>query len=158
MLLRGEQRLLVERPRDYFDPKGGSDDAVELMIAPPRAALALVDWNGRLASEISGLVAKAHAAMSGLGWRFLGRAAVLASSFVARAKRYEIKRGVVPRIAAIHRKTRRVVIRELARFHAAYDIALASWRTGVRGAVFPLGTWWMRVHHAALVEPIADAP
>ena len=158
VLLWGEQRLLVKRPREYFDPNGDADDEIELLIVPPRAALELADWDRRLAAEISALVAEAHVAVSELGWRFLGKAAVLAASFVARAKSYEIKRGVVPKIAAIHRETRKAVIREYARFHAAYDVALAAWRAGDRGALFPPGTWWMRVHHAALVvETIADA-
>ena len=62
MLLWGEQRLLAKRPQDYFDPKGGSEDAVELVIAPPRAALELADWDRRLAEEIAALAAKAHVA------------------------------------------------------------------------------------------------
>ena len=90
VLLWRQQRIFVKRPRDYFDPKGSSDDEVELLIAPPPAALALADWDRRLAAEISSLVAKAHEAVRALGWRFLGRAAVLASSFVARAKSIEI--------------------------------------------------------------------
>jgi putative transposase len=157
VLVWGQQRLLAKRPRDYFDPKGGSDGAVELVIAPPRAALELADWDRRLAEEIAALVAKAHVAVRALGWRFLGRAAVLAASFVARAKSYETKRGVVPKVAAIHRETRRAVLREYAQFYAAYDDALVAWRAGDRRAVFPSGTWWMRVHHAALVKAIADA-
>jgi predicted nucleic acid-binding protein len=32
--------------------------------------------------------------------------------------------------------------------------ALASWRTGVRSAVFPAGTWCMRVLHAACVDDV----
>ena len=157
VLLWGQQRILVKRPRDYFDPKGSSDDEVELLVVPPPAALELADWDRRLAAEISALVAKAHEAVRALGWRLLGRVAVLASSFVARAKGYEIKRGVVPKIAAIHRETRRAVLQEYARFYAAYDDALSAWRAGDREAVFPPGTWWMRVHHAASVEAIADA-
>jgi putative transposase len=39
-------------------------------------------------------------------------------------------------------------------FRAAYHEALARWRTGVRSAVFPAGTWCMRVLHAACVDAV----
>ena len=44
-------------------------------------------------------------------------------------------------------------VRALRQFDADYNAALAKWMAGDRRAVFPHGTWWMRVHHAVLVHP-----
>jgi len=32
-----------------------------------------------------------------------------------------------------------------------------AWKSGVRDVVFPPGTWWMRVHHGAVINLRADA-
>jgi putative transposase len=37
-------------------------------------------------------------------------------------------------------------------FRSAYRSALERWRAGVRDVLFPAGTWWMRVFHAARVS------
>lgn len=150
--LWGDQRLLVPRPRDYFDPRGTSPDVAELVIAAPAAALEVDDWARRLEAEISALVGNAHRDTHALGVRFLGRQAVLATSFIARAKSYETKRGTVPKIAAIDRSTRAASIAAHRCFRGAYATALDAWKAGDRRAVFPRGTWWMRVHHGALVH------
>ncbi len=41
-------------------------------------------------------------------------------------------------------------------FRAGYRNALARWRAGDRDVSFPKGTWWMRVFHAANVDPAID--
>jgi hypothetical protein len=32
------------------------------------------------------------------------------------------------------------------------------WRRGIRDAVFPQGTWWMKRHHGAKVEAVPEVP
>ena len=49
--------------------------------------------------------------------------------------------------------TARLAARALRGFRAAYREALDAWKCGVRGVVFPLGTWLMRVLHHADCEP-----
>jgi putative transposase len=37
-------------------------------------------------------------------------------------------------------------------FPARYRGALEGWRAGMRDVLFPFGTWWMKVFHAATVD------
>ena len=151
VLLWGEHRVAVARPERYFAPGGNSPATIELVIAAPAESVALPGWAAGVAAEIAGRVNEAHRSMSVLGLRFLGRAAVLAASFVARATSYEEKRRLAPTVAAVCRDVRIRVLKEWRSFQGEYRKALTAWRGGERAAVFPVGTWWMRVHHAAPV-------
>lgn len=73
--------------------------------------------------------------MGVLGLRFLGRAAVLAASFVARATSYEGKRRLAPTVAAVCRDVRIRVLKEWRWFLGEYRKALTAWRGGERAAV-----------------------
>jgi putative transposase len=42
-------------------------------------------------------------------------------------------------------------------FRTSYGSALGRWCAGIRDAVFPAGTWWMRVFHSAGVPDAALA-
>jgi hypothetical protein len=39
-------------------------------------------------------------------------------------------------------------------FRASYRAALERWRAGIRDAVFPAGTWWMRAFHGASINEV----
>ena len=39
-------------------------------------------------------------------------------------------------------------------FRASYRAALERWCAGVRSALFPTGTWWMRVFHGAGINDV----
>ena len=155
IILWGDERRLISRPRDYFDPAGPSPETLELVIAPPEVSLARDDWGQRVAAAIAASVATAQRAVKANALRFLGRAAVLAASFVARAKSYEAKRGAVPKVAAVNRDVRAALLAAYRRFFGAYRAALEEWRVGNRAAVFPPGTWWLRVHHGARIDAAA---
>jgi putative transposase len=148
VLLWGDHVLEVVRPDDYFDPLGESPARVALRVESP---VTRGDWKQRLAAAIRDRVASAQHAVRSAGLAFLGRDAVLAASFVARAKSYEIKRGVVPTVAAADPGTRRSLLALRARFLGAYRAALELWQRGVRDVLFPSGTWWLRVHHRVAV-------
>lgn len=154
VLLWGERRVVVRRPDDYFDPSGNMPEELELVITKPRVRMA--GWERRLEAEVAALVTKAHRAMKASGRKFLGKARVLATSILAMATSTEEKRGLVPRVAAIRQEVRIEVLRWYRRFQGAYRVALEAWRGGNREAVFPAGTWWMRVHHGARVSASID--
>jgi putative transposase len=82
----------------------------------------------------------------------MGRKAVLAASFARRAASYEEKRGVIPTFAARLWFVRERLRQAERHFRAQYRAALERWRGGQRDAVFPFGTWGMRVTHAACVD------
>lgn len=154
VLLWGEQRRVVQRPDDYFDALGDSPDHLELVVTKPGVVMA--EWERRLEAEVAELVAAGHRSVQASGKPFLGRAGVLAASFVERAKSYEQRRGIVPRVAAICRDARIEALRWYRRFEAGYRSALKAWKSGDREAVFPAGTWWMRVHHGSRVSAVVD--
>jgi putative transposase len=109
-------------------------------------------WSARVAQRISTNVDAAHRAVRRAGRAFLGRKAVLAASFARRAASYEEKRGIIPTFAARLGFVREHLRRAEIHFRARYRAALERWRAGQRDSVFPFGTWWMRVVHAALVD------
>jgi hypothetical protein len=102
---------------------------------------------------ISDRLAEAHRVIRAVGLSFLGRAAILATSFVSKARSYEQKRGVIPTVAAADPEMRKELLRTRRSFLGAYFEALQRWCGGARHASFPVGTWWMRVHHRARVGP-----
>jgi REP element-mobilizing transposase RayT len=143
--------LRIARPDVYFDPAGDSPATVELVIAPPPAASEMPAWNDALNAEVRLNVEAAHRSMRANGMTFLGAAAVKNASFLQRAKSYEDRRQIVPKIAAINREVRVVMLRTYRAFHGLYRAALDAWRTGDREVVFPHGTWWMADFHGAAV-------
>jgi len=80
---------------------------------------------------------------------------ILRTPHTARARSYEVFGATNPRFrAAGDREAARQRVRENRAFDAEYDVALARWTAGNRRhAVFPYGTWWMRVHHGARCRP-----
>ena len=81
---------------------------------------------------------------------------MLATSFAKRAKSFEQRRQIVPRIAAKSMFLRQRLLEAHREFRRGYYAALEKWRAGLRSVEFPDGTWWMRVFHAAAVA--APAP
>src|SRR5574341_803088 len=67
----------------------------------------------------------------------------------AAAKLAEEGRGLKPRVACRAKWKRVEALQRLKEFGWAYRAALDAWRAGIRDALFPAGTWLMRVHHFA---------
>jgi hypothetical protein len=112
--------------------------------------VALREWRERVGTAIALKVAAAHGAIRKAGRAFLGKAAVLAASFIQRARSYEQRFGVIPTFAAKARCVREELGRVERYFRAGYRRALEQWRGGQREVVFPIGTWGMVVWHGAL--------
>lgn len=144
--------VVASRPSVYFHPRGSAPESVELQIVPSPGVDADA-WTERVRQAVSDEVAKAKEHVCRQGRAFMGAAAVMAKSFLERAKSYEVKRAINPILAARDVRVREVFQRVLRGFQRAYAAALAAWKAGDRFAAFPFGTWWMRVHHGALVVP-----
>jgi putative transposase len=147
-----EGAVTLARPEAYFRNGGECPEKVTLRVAWPRVQQ-LGGWAGRVRSAIANRVAQAHHKMRAAGRVFVGRASVLAQSFVKRAQSLEPKRVIAPTVAAKNPAARKALFAIQKAFRIAYRQALNAWMAGARDSVFPFGTWWMRVHHRARSEP-----
>ena len=146
----------VLRPTAYFDSSGEMPKQVQLRIDPPAAVGGdLDDWCARVAEAVAAEVRNARAVVAKQGLAFLGPRGVMRKSFLTRATKKEAKRRINPMLAAKDMRIRRAFLRLERAFRAAHRSALRMWQAGDRHAVFPFGTWWMRVHHGADVMPAA---
>jgi hypothetical protein len=83
------------------------------------------------------------------GRSFLGVVRIRAQKPWARPAPGEPRRTLNPRVACRSKWKRIEALLRLAEFTRAHREALDAWRAGVRDALFPRGTWLMRVLHAA---------
>jgi putative transposase len=153
--LWGEHELQVQRPYDYFAADGRAPESLPLRIQFPAVNAGCSPPRDRLADLMAARVEEAHLAVKAAGISFPHPRAAESASFLDRAKGYEVKRGIVPTIAAADAAVRKSLLRARQQFLAGYYAALKMWRQGVRGALFPYGTWWLRIHHGAAVTPAA---
>ena len=151
----GERSIRVARPTSYFLPEGTCPPELTLTIERPRSLdgrpVAPHEWRERVARAIALKVTAAHRAVHEAGREFVGRAGVLAVSFIQRARSYEARFGVIPTFAAKARSVRDTLRRVERYFRARYRKALEQWRDGVREVEFPPGTWGMVVVHGVVV-------
>ncbi|MCU0690998.1 MAG: hypothetical protein MUF54_06305 [Polyangiaceae bacterium] len=150
ILWRPGTRVIATRPEVFF--RSVAPGEIELRIVQPAGAhYEPQQWNEMVHAAVAQEVRSARASVEATGLPFLGRDRVLKASFLAKAKLYEQKRGINPLLAAKDITKRRAFLIAQKLFRAAYRVALDAWRAGNRSAVFPFGTWWMRVHHGAAV-------
>jgi len=156
-----EATFLVRRPTSYFRKNGTCAPELPLRLVRPRVrdgrTCSHGEWTERLARVVAGKVFEAQRGLRAAGKSFLGRAAVLAGSFVQRARSYETRFGIIPTFAAKEESVRAWLGRVEREFRQGHRSALAQWRDGVREVVFPFGTWWMKIAHSATVETAAAA-
>ena len=150
----GERTQRVVRPEFYFREEGTCPEVLTLSFTRPRAVIGppvgLGEWKERMARAIALKVAEAHRKIYASGKDFLGQGAVLAVSFIQKARTYEPSFGVIPTFAAKARSVREELGRVESYFRKRYRRAFKQWREGVRGVLFPTGTWWMTVVHGAM--------
>jgi REP element-mobilizing transposase RayT len=131
----------VPRPRHFFDPEGGMPDSVPLRLTTPPGFGTTEAFRELL---LAGLAERELAAVKKVG-SFLGVARVLAQRTTARPRDMEPRRRLNPRVASRDMWKRVEALGRLVTFLADYRAALRDWRAGRRSAVFPAGTYQMRV-------------
>jgi REP element-mobilizing transposase RayT len=142
----GGAPLLARRPKHFFDPKGGLPDTVALPLTLPPG----FDSAEQLRAEVvRALEAREDAERSRRRGRggFLGVRRVLAQKPMARPAPGEPRRGLNPRIAARDKWKRIEALGRLVDFLGSYRRAWAARCAGDSDAVFPCGTYLMRVVH-----------
>jgi REP element-mobilizing transposase RayT len=147
--------LVASRPRHFFRDEGGMPDVVSLSISRPTAFkdlsqkefAAMVDLRIRAIEESTADQRRLT------GVRVVGRRAVLAQNWSARPMSREPRRQLDPRVAARSKWSRiEALLRDRA-FRDAYIAARDSFVAGVREAIFPAGTYWLRRFVQAACAP-----
>jgi REP element-mobilizing transposase RayT len=133
-----------ERPKHFFREKGYLPAKAAVEISPPAGVEPETFW----AQVAAGLAAKEREkalALEAQGGRFLGVRRVLARRYSDSPVHGEPRRELSPRIAGRDKWKRIEALLSLKSFLRDYRDALAKFRSGVSGVVFPHGTYGLRV-------------
>ena len=153
------ETLTFELPDHFFDDDALEDDEAVLECVRPDIFPHLSDaeLNQKLFDAVATRTRHTRAEMRRAGKKFLGAEGVLRQAFSAKPETTEIRRKLSPRIAASNPNVRVAAIRALQRFLAEYREAWNAWRNGNRDALFPFGTYSLRVHARAPCAELASA-
>jgi REP element-mobilizing transposase RayT len=146
--------LEVVRPEHFFSPRGSMPERARLRLVRPPQFKGATDFHERLGVIVAEREAVAREQRSRVGG-FLGVKRVLSQNPHARPRTFERRRDLNPRVAG--RDRWRAALHELRDFWRAYR---AAWEARVAGrfdAVFPCGTYQMRVLHGAPCVPFSVA-
>jgi putative transposase len=137
----------VERPKTFFRPNGPMPRSVPLRLHRPTGFDSTEVFDVQLAETLATLEAQAATKLASENRRFLGADWVRAQKPTGRPAPGEPRRGLKPRIACRDKWKRIEALGRLAEFTLAYREALAAWRRGIRNALFPPGTYLLRLAH-----------
>jgi hypothetical protein len=143
--------LEFERPAHFFrrsGPRALPDRTSLNMVAPPGFD-SVEEFAREVAIALESRESSAETELRAAGRCVLGVAAVLAQRPFARPRAWEPLGGLNPRVASKDKKRRTQALADLVEFLHAYRVAFARWRGGALDAVFPQGTYLMRVLHGA---------
>jgi REP element-mobilizing transposase RayT len=139
------QPVEFERPAHFFDRNGQLPERLELELSVPRGFASADEFRERLEAALA--VREEQAGRERAG--FVGVARILRQRVLDRPASRERRRALKPRFAAKDQGRRLALARRLKAFLAEYGEALLAWREGRRDALFPEGTYHMRVMHQA---------
>lgn len=150
----GTAPLMITRPAAFFRANGSMPETVELELTPPPGFATAAEFRDQLARTLELLEVRATTDIEAKRGRFLGNAKVLAQKPSARPARGEPRRKLNPRVAARDKWKRIEVLSRLVEFLAAYRQAWLARQSGRTEAIFPPGTYLMRiVHHVPCAQP-----
>ncbi len=144
--------FVAERPKEFFRSIGKMPASASLRLHRPPGFETDDAFPERLAKALCEAEDHAAAELANEGRSFLGAARVLAQEPHAHPAPGEPRRELNPQVACRAKWKRIEALQRLEEFRVAYRKALESWRAGLRDALFPPGTWLMRVQHAAPCE------
>ncbi len=143
----GAAALIARRPTTFFRKKGCMPESAQLELTVPPGFPSAEDFRQRLSTAVAELEETTRRQLASKGRPFLGVARVLAQKPWARPAPREPHRGLNPRVAARDRWKRIEALSRLLEFLRAYRAAWAAMRKGVRDALFPPGTYLLRIAH-----------
>ena len=139
--------LTAPRPKMFFRAKGDMPESAELVLTIPPGFTSAQDFQESVAAATRELEAEARRKRQSEQRGFLGRARVLAQKAFARPAPGEPRRKLNPRVAARDKWKRIEALSHLVGFLRAYREALTLMRSGDRDAIFPAGTYLLRIGH-----------
>jgi REP-associated tyrosine transposase len=139
----GGRALESRRPAHFFDPRGSLPETVTLRLTVPGCFASADEFRSQLGAALT----QREAAATQGRRRFLGIAGVLAQNPLAHPGTREPRRNIHPRVASRDRWKRLEALGRVVEFVAAYRRAWTERRNGNHNAVFPFGTYLLRVMH-----------
>ena len=133
-----------QRP-DHFFSRGGSMPARAALELTPPPGPGVEAFRGLLTARLLEKETEADQALARAGRRFMGTRKVLVQNHTDHPASGEPRRALSPRVAARDKWQRIEAIGRLRSFLAEYRVALARLRAGLEDAVFPVGTYQLRV-------------
>ena len=139
--------LVAKRPSKFFRRSGYLPEEVELALVVPPGFSSAAEFRDQLRSALAELEQRARCDVSSSGRGFLGEAKVLGQDPRRRPVAGEPRRTLKPRVASRDKWKRIEALLRLVEFLRQYRLAWSALRSGERDAVFPAGTYLLRVRH-----------
>ena len=152
----GGGRMRAARPRVYLSQEGRKRwpafADLELGLPSDVEPDAAEVWRAAVKRSVAAHESRARTELARQGRRFSGADRATSVSPYDRATSDEPtrKRNPTFAVSSVPGAFSAAVV-ALRAFRAAYRVALTRWRAGFRDVVFPIGTWWMRKAHSAIV-------
>jgi REP element-mobilizing transposase RayT len=143
----GSAKLTAVRPKVFFSADGYLPESVELELTVPPGFASVREFQERLSEALTELEEQSRRELASKGRGVLGVARVLAQKPLAHPASGEPRRKLNPRVAARDKWKRIEALSRLVDFLRAYREAWSARRAGVRGVLFPAGTYLLRVLH-----------
>jgi hypothetical protein len=137
---------VAERPKHFFDPRGGLPDRVTLRLTVPPGFESADEFRDLLEPALELRETDARSRHKGRRG-FLGVARVLAQKPFGRPAPGEPRRALSPRLASRDKWRRLEALGRLGEFLSSYRAAWSARRAGAGDTPFPHGTYLLRVLH-----------
>ena len=147
--------IVVKRPKLYFSQNGPLPEQATLRLhkLPALAHLSDAVYVKRVTAAVDEREVALRAQLRAEGRSFMGARAVCKQSPFDRPKTHEPRREMSPRVACRNKWARIEALGRLKAFVESYRDAWLRYRDGQREALFPHGTYWLRVHAGVTCVP-----
>ncbi len=137
---------IVHRPDVFFSKTGTMPASEALVFTVPAGFTSARAFREAVSTRVAEREDLARKALAAEGRHFMGARRVRKQKHTDRPTNHEPRRRLNPYVAAADESKRIEALQRLAEFRSAYRAALERLRAGVRGVVFPRGTYLLRVH------------
>ncbi|WP_176065842.1 transposase [Anaeromyxobacter diazotrophicus] len=151
--LIGGASLHAVRPAAFFRDDGSMPPTAELQLVAPEGFESPVAFRDQVTGALVAAEARAGSAVERRGRGFLGRARVLSQNPLAQPATGEPRRQLNPRVASRDKWKRVETLARLLEFVERYRAARRARRAGQRDALFPPGTYLLRIAHGVACAP-----